>query len=70
MQEPLPPSVSVGPTQVGVSIVTDDGVVVQVSLPRPRGLRNLPAEEVAVRAKRLAKAALLSAFSSLDGSKD
>jgi len=45
----LPPSVTVSPTIVGVSVLTDDGVTVQVSLPRPRGLRELPIEEVAAR---------------------
>lgn len=62
----LPPSVTVSPTIVGVSVMTDDGATVQVSLPRPRGLRDLPAEEVADRARRLAKAALAQAARSLD----
>jgi hypothetical protein len=62
----LPPSVTVSPTIVGVSVMTDDGVTVQVSLPRPRGLRDLPAEEVADRARRLAQAALAQASRSLD----
>lgn len=61
----LPPAVSVGPTQIGVSVITDDGVTVQVNLPGPRGLKELPADEVTARAKRLAKAALLSAFETL-----
>lgn len=63
----LPPSVTVSPTMVGVSVMTDDGVTVQVSLPRPRGLRDLPAEEVADRARRLAQTALAQAARSLDG---
>jgi hypothetical protein len=63
----LPPSVTVSPTLVGVSVLTDDGVTVQVSLPRPRGLHDLPAAEVEARAKRLAQAALMSAFESLKG---
>ncbi|MBP7649323.1 MAG: hypothetical protein KA085_15400 [Phenylobacterium sp.] len=63
----LPPSVTVSPTLVGVSILTADGVTVQVSLPRPRGLHDLPQAEVAARAKRLAQAALITAFESLEG---
>lgn len=62
----LPPSVTVSPTIVGVSVLTDGGVTVQVSLPRPRGLHDLPAEEVAGRAMRLAREALRSAAESLD----
>ncbi|MFN3515053.1 MAG: hypothetical protein ACK41C_18575 [Phenylobacterium sp.] len=62
----LPPSVTVGPTSVGVSVLVAQGVTVQVSLPRPRGLQELPAEEVADRAKRLARAALADAADSLE----
>ena len=62
----LPPSVTVSPTVVGVSVLTDDGITVQVSLPRPRGLRDLPADEVADRAMRLAREALRNAVRSLD----
>ena len=61
----LPPSVTISPTLVGVSVLTDDGITVQISLPRPRGLRDLPEQEVAARAKRLAQAALIAAFESL-----
>lgn len=61
----LPPSVTVSPTIVGVSVLTADGITVQVSLPRPRGLHDLPAEEVADRAKRLAMAALADASRTL-----
>lgn len=61
----LPPSVTVSPTVVGVSVLTADGITVQVSLPRPRGLRDLPADEVADRAKRLAMAALADATRTL-----
>ncbi|WP_374658715.1 hypothetical protein [Phenylobacterium sp.] len=57
----LPPSVTVSPTIVGVSVLTDDGATVQISLPRPRGLHDLPADEVAERARRLAMQALRSA---------
>lgn len=62
----LPPSVTVSPTVVGVSVLTDDGVTIQVSLPRPRGLHDLPAEEVADRAMRLARDALRTAADTLD----
>jgi len=62
----LPPSVTVSPTVVGVSVLTDDGITVQVSLPRPRGLHDLPAQEVADRAMRMAKAALRTAADTLD----
>jgi hypothetical protein len=58
---PLPPSFSVSPTMVGVSVLTDDGATVQVSLPRPRGLSELPQDELVARAQRLAMAALESA---------
>ena len=61
----LPPSVTVSPTIVGVSVLTDDGITVQVSLPRPRGLHDLPADEVAGRAMRLAREALRNAAQSL-----
>ncbi len=62
----LPPSVTVSPTIVGVSVLTDDGITVQVSLPRPRGLHDLPAEEVAGRARRMAQDALRAAAESLE----
>lgn len=62
----LPPSVTVSPTTVGVSVLTDDGITVQISLPRPRGLRDLPADEVATRAMTLAKAALKTASETLE----
>jgi hypothetical protein len=42
-------------------VLTDDGATVQVNLPRPRGLSELPADEVVARAQRLAMAALQSA---------
>jgi hypothetical protein len=68
MPEPmmLPPSFTVSPTVVGVSVLTADGATVQVSLPRPRGLRELPQDEIVERAQRLARIALQSAFASLD----
>ena len=63
----LPPSITVGATRVGVSVLTDEGATVQVSLPRPRGLAPaLPADEVAARALRLALAALRTAAETLD----
>ena len=41
----LPPSVTVSPTIVGVSVLTDDGVTVQVSPPRSgRASRCRPAD--------------------------
>jgi hypothetical protein len=61
----LPPSVTVGPTAVGVSILTDDGATVMVSLPRPKGLHDLPAEEIVGRARRLAKRAMMTAAETL-----
>lgn len=61
----LPPSVTVSPTVVGVSVLTADGVTVQVSLPRPRGLHDLPVDEVIDRAKRLAMAAMADATRTL-----
>ncbi|MDP3855163.1 hypothetical protein [Phenylobacterium sp.] len=61
----LPPSVTVSPTVVGVSVLTDDGITVHVSLPRPRGLHDLPADVVADRALHLARAALKTASQTL-----
>jgi hypothetical protein len=61
----LPPSVTVGPNILGVSVLAENGVTVQVSLPRPRGLHDLPEGEVADRARRLARAALMDAAESL-----
>jgi len=63
----LPPSVTVSPTLVGVSVLTEEGATVQVSLPRPRGLGStLSAEEVATRALDLALVALRTAAETLD----
>ncbi|HEX5379722.1 MAG TPA: hypothetical protein VFW47_14190 [Phenylobacterium sp.] len=62
----LPPSVTVSPTMVGVSVLTDAGVTVLVSLPRPRGLHDLPADQVAERAFRMAHAALEDAVRTLE----
>ncbi|WP_304167926.1 hypothetical protein [Phenylobacterium aquaticum] len=63
----LPPSITVGPTSLGVSVLTEHGVTVQVSLPRPRGLHDLPASEVAARALRLAYVALMDAARTMPG---
>ena len=57
----LPPSVTVGPTAVGVSIFTDDGATVMVSLPRPRGLHDIPEDVLVDRARHMAKRAMMSA---------
>jgi hypothetical protein len=61
----LPPSVTIGPTTVAVSVLTDAGVTVQVRLPRPRGLHDLPADEVADHARRMAQEALAVAARTL-----
>lgn len=65
MQE-LPPSVTIGPNAVGVSVLAGNGVTVQVSLPRPRSLHDLPEQEVVERARQLAKTALRSAAEHLE----
>jgi hypothetical protein len=67
MREPmtLPPSVTISPTVVGVSVLTAGGATVQVSLPRPRGLRELPQDEVVARAQCLARLALEAAAATL-----
>ena len=52
------------PAATGQALL-DDGVTVQVSLPRPRGLHDLPIEEVADRARRMAQDALRAAATSL-----
>ncbi len=62
----LPPSVTVSPTTVGVSVLTDDGAVVVVNLPRPKGLRELPTEEIVGRARDLAKRAMMTAAEALE----
>jgi hypothetical protein len=61
----LPPSVTVSPTMVGVSVVTADGATVEVSLQRPRGLAALPTEELVERAQKLALNALEAAAATL-----
>ncbi|MDR3510311.1 MAG: hypothetical protein P4L73_01640 [Caulobacteraceae bacterium] len=61
----LPPSVTVSPTVVGVSVLTADGATVEISLQRLRGLTALSPEEVVVRAQQLALDALEAAAASL-----
>lgn len=61
----LPPSVTVGPTYVGVTVMTRDGAVVEINLQRLRGLAALPPEQVAHRAQELALSALEAAAQSL-----
>lgn len=63
--QPLPPSITVSPTIVGVSVLTDDGATVQVSLQRPRGLGGLSEDEIVLKAQRLAKSALEAAAACL-----
>jgi len=63
----LPPSVNVGPRAVGVSIFTAEGVTVEVVLPRPGGLGEMPRDELIGKARELARAALKSAAISLAG---
>jgi len=61
----LPPLITLKPTSVGVAVLTVGGVSVEVSLPRPRSLHELPVTEVAARARRLAREALMKAAESL-----
>jgi hypothetical protein len=61
----LPASITVSPTVVGVSVLTEDGVTVLVSLPRLKGLHDLPDEVVAERARTWARAALATAAETL-----
>jgi hypothetical protein len=61
----LPPSVTVSPTTIGVSVLTDDGAVVLVSLPRQKGLREVPTDEMVGRARGLARQAMMTAAEAL-----
>lgn len=61
----LPPTITFGPTSVGVSVFTGEGVSVTVRLPRPRGLDALPEQELVERARDLASNALSAAARSL-----
>lgn len=62
----LPPSITLKPTSVGVAVLTVGGVSVEVSLPRPRSLHELSPPEVAARARRLAREALMNAAETLE----
>jgi hypothetical protein len=61
----LPPSVTVGPTSVGISVFTQDGATVEISLQRLHGLAGLAPEDMAERAQKLALTALEAAVASL-----
>jgi hypothetical protein len=61
----LPPSITLKPTAVGVAVLTLNGVTVEVSLPRSRGLHDIPDPELVDRARRLAREALVSAAEAL-----
>ena len=63
MNDPLslPPSVEVGPTTVDVSVLTPEGAVVLIALPRPRGFYEIPEEDIADKARELACVALQAA---------
>ncbi|QUD87761.1 hypothetical protein [Phenylobacterium montanum] len=67
MTEPLelPPTISVGPTGVDVSVFTAEGAMVQIVLPRPGGLYAIPEQEIIDKARELASAALRSAADAL-----
>jgi hypothetical protein len=60
----LPPSISVGPPGVDVSVFTADGATVQIVLPRG-GLYAIPEPQIIDRARQLASAALRSAADAL-----
>jgi hypothetical protein len=62
----LPPSVTVSSTSVGISLLGDNGVTVQVSLPRPRSLHELSDAEMIERARRWARSALMTAAERLE----
>ena len=61
----LPPTVTVGPTSVGVSVLTADGAIVEINLQRLRGLADLAPDQMAERAQALALDALAAAAASL-----
>jgi hypothetical protein len=50
---------------VAVSLLTADGAMVEISLPRLKGLAAVPPEEIAARAQALARGALEAAARSL-----
>jgi hypothetical protein len=61
----LPPSITLKPTAVGVAVTTLGGVTVEVSLPRSRGLHDIPDPELVARARRMALEALVTAAQTL-----
>jgi hypothetical protein len=61
----LPPSITLKPTAVDVAVMTLGGVSVEVSLPRSRGLHDIPDPELVDRARRLAREALVTAAEAL-----
>lgn len=61
----LPPSISVGPTGVDVSVFTAEGAVVQIVLPRPGGLYAIPEQDIIDKAREMATIALRSAADAL-----
>jgi hypothetical protein len=61
----LPPSVTVGPTNLGVSVLTPQGATVSVLVPKPRGLNGASRDELVERATHLARAALEMAAAAL-----
>lgn len=63
---PLPPSITLRAASVGVAVLEENGVTVEVNLPRPRGLRELPDGEVVARFRRLAHDALVQAAEALE----
>ncbi len=69
MEKPtdLPPSVKVGPRAVDISVFTAEGATVEVVLPRPGGLGEMPRDELIGKARELARAALKSAAITLAG---
>ena len=61
----LPPSVTVGPRSLGVSVITAQGATVSVLLPKPRGLDDVAGDALVEHATALARAALATATSAL-----
>ena len=61
----LPPSVTVGPRNLGVSVLTPQGAMVSVLVPKPRGLDEASRDELVERATKLARAALETAAAAL-----
>jgi hypothetical protein len=62
----LPPSITLKPTSVGVAVLTVGGISVEVNLPRPRSLHELPGPVIAAQARRLAREALMNAAQTLN----